>query len=72
MRTSLAAVCIGAASVMGLGGADVRVPTQDAIVYGEAAGETLTMDYYAPKGRGAHPIAIVIHGGGTSAATARA
>jgi alpha-L-fucosidase 2 len=32
--------------------------------FGEADGEKLTMDYYAPKGPGVHPIAIVIHGGG--------
>src|ERR1700733_1111511 len=41
-----------------------RTPSQDALVYGEAEGETLTMDYYAPKGPGIHPIAIIIHGGG--------
>jgi alpha-L-fucosidase 2 len=41
-----------------------RVPTQDGLVYGEASGEKLTMDYYAPKGTGVHPIAIIIHGGG--------
>src|ERR1700721_350189 len=44
--------------------ADVRTPTQDGIVYGVADGQPLTMDYYAPKGSGPHPIAIVIHGGG--------
>jgi alpha-L-fucosidase 2 len=45
-------------------GANPRTPTQDGIVYGHADGETLTMDYYAPKGPGVHPIAIIIHGGG--------
>src|SRR5580698_4570032 len=44
--------------------ADVRTPTQDGIVYGVADGQPLTMDYYAPKGSGPHPIAIIIHGGG--------
>src|ERR1700752_996781 len=44
--------------------ADTRTPSQDALVYGEADGQTLTMDYYAPKGSGLHPIAIIIHGGG--------
>jgi acetyl esterase/lipase len=44
--------------------ADTRTPSQDARVYGEADGQTLTMDYYAPKGSGLHPIAIIIHGGG--------
>ena len=41
-----------------------RTPTQDGVVYGEASGETLTMDYYAPSGAGPHPAAIIIHGGG--------
>jgi acetyl esterase/lipase len=46
-----------------------RVPTEDGIVYGVADGQTLTMDYYAPKGGAEgkeklHPIAIIIHGGG--------
>jgi acetyl esterase len=44
--------------------ADTRTPTQEGIVYGEADGQQLTMDYYAPKGPGPHPIAIIIHGGG--------
>jgi acetyl esterase len=38
--------------------------SQDGIVYGEAGGEKLTMDYYPPVGPGPHPVAIVIHGGG--------
>ena len=41
-----------------------RTPTQEGLLFGEADGEKLTMDYYAPKGPGPHPIAIVIHGGG--------
>jgi acetyl esterase/lipase len=45
-------------------GAFARTPTQDGIIYGEAGGETLTMDYYAPTGPGPHPVAIIIHGGG--------
>jgi alpha-L-fucosidase 2 len=44
--------------------ADPRTPTADGLVYGEADGQKLTMDYYAPKGPGVHPIAIIIHGGG--------
>lgn len=44
--------------------AETRTPTQEGIVYGIADGQTLTMDYYAPKGGGIHPIAIIIHGGG--------
>ena len=45
-------------------GADVRTPAQEGIVYGVADGQQLTMDYYAPKGPGPHPVAIIIHGGG--------
>src|ERR1035441_6019466 len=42
--------------------ADTRTPTEEGLVYDEA--NDLTMDYYAPKGPGVHPIAIIIHGGG--------
>jgi acetyl esterase len=42
----------------------VRTPTEDGLTYGVADGQKLTMDYYAPKGKGPHPIAIIIHGGG--------
>lgn len=41
-----------------------RTPTQDSIVYAETDGQTLTMDYYAAKGAGLRPAAIIIHGGG--------
>jgi acetyl esterase len=44
--------------------AETRTPTEEGIVYGTADGQALTMDYYAPKGEGLHPIAIIIHGGG--------
>jgi len=44
--------------------AEPRTPTKDGILYGTADNQPLTMDYYAPKGNGPHPIAIVIHGGG--------
>lgn len=44
--------------------AETRTPTKDGLVYGTADGQPLTMDYYAPKGRGRHPIVIIIHGGG--------
>ena len=43
---------------------ETRTPTEEGIVYGTADGQTLTMDYYAPKGEGVHPIVIIIHGGG--------
>ena len=51
--------------------AETRTPTTDGIVYGEAAGEKLTMDYYAPAGPGPHPIAIIIHGGGYIGGTSK-
>ena len=44
--------------------AESRTPTQEGIVYGVADSQQLTMDYYAAKGLGPHPIAIIIHGGG--------
>lgn len=44
--------------------ADTRTPTTEGLSYGEVDGVNLTMDYYAPKGPGVHPIVIVIHGGG--------
>src|ERR1019366_5521564 len=40
------------------------VKSEDGIVYGEAGGEKLSMDYYPPEGPAPHPIAIIIHGGG--------
>jgi acetyl esterase len=51
--------------------ADTRTATQDGIVYGFADGQPLTMDYYAPKGPGPHPIAIIIHGGGYQRGTSK-
>ena len=48
-----------------------RKPTQDGIVYGAADGQPLTMDYYAPRGPGPHPIAIIIHGGGYIGGTSK-
>src|ERR1039458_7431366 len=44
--------------------AETRTPSEDGILYGTADGQPLTMDYYASKGAGIHPIAIIIHGGG--------
>src|ERR1019366_1371617 len=41
-----------------------RIPTQEGLLSGTAEGQPLTMDYYAPKGEGIHPIVIIIHGGG--------
>ena len=63
MRNVFALVLIAGMVTTALA-ADVRTPTQDGLVYGIADGQQLTMDYYAPKGPGPHPIAIIIHGGG--------
>jgi acetyl esterase len=41
-----------------------RTPTRGGLLYGTADGQPLTMDYYAPRGDGVHPVAIIIHGGG--------
>jgi len=51
--------------------ADTRTPTLEGIVYGQAAGEVLTMDYYAPAGPAPHPIAIIVHGGGFVGGTSK-
>jgi acetyl esterase/lipase len=65
---ALAALCL-VPSLMPA--ADARTPTQDGLVYGVADGQQLTMDYYAPKGPGVHPIAIIIHGGGYVGGTSK-
>jgi acetyl esterase len=61
MNSALCALAIASAALLA---AEVRTPTQDGLLYGTADGQPLTMDYYAPKGGGVHPIAIIIHGGG--------
>jgi alpha-L-fucosidase 2 len=48
-----------------------RTPTTGSILYGTADNQPLTMDYYAPKGPGPHPIAIIIHGGGYTGGTSK-
>lgn len=55
------ALCIACAATYA---AETRKPTQGGILYGTGDGQPLTMDYYAAKGSGIHPIAIIIHGGG--------
>ncbi len=45
--------------------------SEDGLVYGEAGGEKLTMDYYPPDGPAPHPIAIIIHGGGFTGGTSK-
>jgi acetyl esterase len=45
--------------------------SEDGIVYGEAGGEQLTMDYYPPAGPAPHPVAIIIHGGGYVGGTSK-
>jgi acetyl esterase len=62
--TSMAATISAFAAV-------TRTPTQDGIVYGMADGQQLTMDFYAPRGSGPHPIAIIVHGGGYVGGTSK-
>ncbi|HWA96635.1 MAG TPA: alpha/beta hydrolase [Terracidiphilus sp.] len=67
MRSGLlkaVSVLVAVAMVCFAHAAETRTPTESGLVYGVADGQTLTMDYYAPKGDGRHPIAIIIHGGG--------
>jgi acetyl esterase len=45
--------------------------TEENIVYGNAGGEQLTMDYYRAAGPGPHPVAIIIHGGGFVGGTSK-
>lgn len=61
MMFLLLAFCVASALGMAAG---TRTPTQEGILYGTADGQPLTMDYYAPRGIGPYPIAIIIHGGG--------
>lgn len=44
---------------------------QNGIVYGEAGGQQLTMDFYPPAGKGPHPVVIIIHGGGFVGGTSK-
>src|SRR5580692_9528527 len=84
MRSFMKLVAVGSLLVSLIGIAqEKRTPTEDGVVYGVADGQSLTMDYYAPKGsglgpgpgqgqgRGPHPIAIVIHGGGYHGGTSK-
>ena len=49
-----------------------RTPTRDGIVYGNAGGQALTMDFYeAAGGGGRRPIVIIIHGGGFVGGTSK-
>jgi len=64
LRLLLSVLLLAGVSVARLQAAETRTPTKDGLVYGTADGQTLTMDYYAPLGKGPHPIAIIIHGGG--------
>ncbi|HVZ82635.1 MAG TPA: alpha/beta hydrolase [Terracidiphilus sp.] len=61
---ALTAMAVVFFTAMKMNAAEARTPTESGLVYGAADGQTLTMDYYAPKGGGRHPIAIIIHGGG--------
>src|SRR5579885_1545900 len=46
-------------------------PSEDGLVYGEAGGQQLTMDYYPPAGPAPHPVVIIIHGGGFVGGTSK-
>src|SRR5450631_621359 len=64
MRRMMKILCglLGLVLTVSAFAAEVRTPTQEGVVFGVADGQPLTMDYYAPKGAGPHPIAIIIHG----------
>jgi len=64
LRRTLVAVMVLCLAQTLIAGVDPRTPTQDGLQYGTADGQALTMDYYAAKGSGKHPVAIIIHGGG--------
>jgi alpha-L-fucosidase 2 len=74
----LAVVVMAVAGIArGMWAEETRTPTEDGIVYGVADGQTLTMDYYAPKaalpkGERGFPIIIIIHGGGYHGGDAKA
>lgn len=70
LHAALVLACIVASGIL-LNAAGTRTPTQDGILYGTADGQPLTMDYYAAKGEGVHPIAIIIHGGGYHGGTSK-
>lgn len=70
LHAVLVLACV-VASGISLSAAETRTSTQDGILYGTADGQSLTMDYYAPKGEGVHPIAIIIHGGGCHGGTSK-
>ena len=59
------------AGILAGGLAFAHAPSQDGIVYGEAGGQQLTMDYYPPAGKGPHPVVIIIHGGGFVGGTSK-
>jgi acetyl esterase/lipase len=63
-RTSLLLATVCLVAPLYLPAQKKRIPTQSDLVYGTADAHQLTMDYCAPKGRGKHPIVIIIHGGG--------
>jgi alpha-L-fucosidase 2 len=61
----LSAILLGASLVA------AAAKPEDGLVYGEAGGQKLTMDYYPPAGKEPHPIAIIIHGGGFVGGTSK-
>lgn len=65
MRCSIVTFLLAASTLL------ATAKSEDGIVYGEAGGEKLTMDYYPPAGPAPHPVAIVIHGGGFTKGTSK-
>ncbi len=63
MRLGLILISPLCAALLGAAESDV----QTGIVYREAGGERLTLDYYPAAGAGPHPIAVLAHGGGFQA-----
>ncbi|MEZ5402800.1 MAG: alpha/beta hydrolase [Bryobacteraceae bacterium] len=51
--------------------AGLALAAEAGIVYGEAGGETLTLDYYAGAGAASRPAVILIHGGGFTGGDSR-
>jgi acetyl esterase len=64
-RNRLSLAAMAAAAVWG------GAKSQEGLAYGEAGGQTLTMDYYPAAGAAPHPIAIIIHGGGFTGGTSK-
>jgi len=72
LRRTLVAVMVLCLAQTLIAGVDPRTPTQDGLQYGTADGQALTMDYYAAKGSGKHPLRSSSMGADITAVIARA